>query len=172
MWVHPRVSAAAKVDIPTDPGFLLLGSMTGPVTFENSSQTRTRISLSRHASGWIPQFGVQGEWLLIRFVVDQHLPCFDHAARGRRTGSKVHDPISDPILDPDSFGWFCPSSFQNSDPNLDFEIGSQIGSIHFGVGAQSRTPSWTAKWALMFVLSWVYKRTPNGARLLLVQARL
>ena len=45
MCVHPRVSAAAIVDLPTGPGFLLSGNMNGPVPFGNNfSPTRMIIS--------------------------------------------------------------------------------------------------------------------------------
>ena len=86
----------------------------------------------KHGPGWVPQFGVLGDWLLIWSVVNQHLPCFAHAAQGCPIEPKPSDPISDPILDPDSFPRFYPhhstprNRIQNwiskSDPKLDPSI--------------------------------------------------
>ena len=155
----------AKDDLPTDPGFLPLGYTNGPVPFVNSfSPTRMRIPGSRNTSGWVPQVGVQGAWLLIWYVVDQQLPCFAHAARRRQFRPKPSDPISDTTLDPDSCWRFClhNSTLRNriqnwiskSDPKLDpsssvlgRKFGRQIGHPmgHFGP-----------------VHSWVHNRHPAG----------
>lgn len=82
--------------------------------------------------------------------------------------SETQRPNFGSNLDVVSCWWFSRAVVPHrSDPKLDFDIGSQIRSVHFGFGTQSRTPNWTAKWALMLARSWVHKRAPSGARLLI-----
>ena len=85
-----------------------------------------------HWRGWIPQLWAQGEWFLLKSVGGHHLPCFTQSAQGWPIWPKPGDPISDPILDPDSCWRECPhhSTLRNriqnwiskSDPKLDPSI--------------------------------------------------
>ena len=97
------------------------------------------------ALAWVdPQLWGHGEWFLLRSVGGQQLPCFAQSAQGWPIRPKPSDPISDPILDPDSVWRFRPhhSTLRNripnwiseSDPKLDpsisvlgRKIGRQIG---------------------------------------------